>query len=116
MDFSVLLAIGFLGLSWILIRPRRSREASFAPTPQQIAEQRRTARDEVAALQVRLAEQGRELEAALQTRAVLMESLIADADERIADLRQQIEFAAPAGELPPAGDSRDQDERRRRAA
>lgn len=77
--------------SWWLLRPRPSQSAAIVDATR-LAQQRQAKRDELSAMEVRLAERSRELEAALQTRAVLLDQLIVEADERIADLRQQLEF------------------------
>ena len=102
MDPYTLLTIVMLALSWWLLKPRKSPVLKAAESQQQLsAVQRTAASGELARMEVRLVEQHRQLEASLQTRIVLLDSLISDADERIADLRQQIEFAADAsGESP----------------
>ena len=97
MDTSIVLAFGMLFVSWLLLRPSREPRSTVAESASQHAtlsvDQRHAATAEIARMELRILEQHRELEAALQTRVAMLDTLIADADERIADLRQQIEFA-----------------------
>ena len=98
MDIPLIVAVAMLALSWWLLKPRkRPVEKVIAETATLSLEQRRAASAEVAKMELRLLERQRELEAALQTRVTMLDSLIADADERIADLRQQIEFGDAGG-------------------
>lgn len=96
MDPYLVLAVAMLALSWWLMRPRHAGRdvAAAADVGSALTrDQRRAASDEIAKMELRLIEQHRELEAALATRIAMLDTLIADADERIADLRQQIEFS-----------------------
>ena len=97
MDGYTVLAGVMLLASWLLLRPQESRPAR---APIEVAAlstaQRQAASNELAKMELRLVEQHRELEAALVTRVAMLDRLIADADDRIADLRQQIEFSDAA--------------------
>ena len=94
MDPYLLLAAVMLFVSWRLLRPRSERiEKATSEHLGLSQEQRLAASTEIARMELRLVEQHRELEAALQTRVAMLDTLIADADERIADLRQQLEFS-----------------------
>ena len=94
MSMPILIAVAMLAAAWLLVRPRRSGVVDEAASHQTTATRHhQAAAQEVSRLQVELLEQTRELEANLQTRIQLLGRLIGDADERIADLRQQIEFS-----------------------
>ena len=91
-DPFLIAAFALLALSYWLLRPSRTA-ATVSPVASPAAEsQRRAITTELARMELRIAEQSRELEANLQTRVALLDQLIADADERIADLRSQVEF------------------------
>jgi hypothetical protein len=86
----IALAIGVLGLAYIVLRPKfgRRRDPLENPGPRMSLAQQRSLERDMSTLVVELSEMARQITAQLDTRAAKLEALIAEADQRIEQLKR----------------------------
>jgi hypothetical protein len=86
----IAIAIGVLGLAYIVMRPKfgRKKDPLENPGPRISLSQQRSLERDMSNLVVELSDMARQITAQLDTRAAKLEALLAEADERIAELRR----------------------------
>lgn len=86
----IAIAVGILGLSYLLLRPRfgKKKRDPLDSAPRASLSQQRSLEREMNNLVVELSEMARQITAQLDTRAARLELLIDEADRRIAELER----------------------------
>lgn len=86
----IAIAVGILGLSYLLLRPRfgKKKRDPLASAPRASLSQQRSLEREMNNLVVELSEMARQITAQLDTRAARLELLIDEADRKIAELER----------------------------
>ena len=84
----IAIAVGILGLAYLLLRPKlgRKKRDPLESMPRASLSQQRSLEREMNSLVVELSEMARQITAQLDTRAARLELLIKEADRKIAEL------------------------------
>ncbi|SRR5690606_13580587 len=94
----IAIAIGVLGLAYILLRPKfgRRKDPLENVAPRFTLAQQRSLERDMNNLVVELSEMARQITAQLDTRSTKLEALIEEADQRIEELKRLSSAQAPA--------------------
>ena len=97
-NYWVLIGFGFMLATYYLLRPKKRKDPLSAPPRSSLAQERGVERD-MQNLLVELTQMARQTSAQLDTRAAKLETLLREADEKIAQLSALKSVATPI--IPP---------------